>query len=297
MYMPYTKNPNMPKVRAKAVNMLQKGHSMREVARYFGVSPGTVCKWNKKAPIGGCYEIPTESSRPKSHPKAIPKDIVEKIVQLRIKTKGRCAEVIHQHLLNEGIKVSLNSVKRTLKRNGLIKKRSPWKRYHKPIERPKAFNNGDLVQVDTIHIINSRKERIYVYTLLDVYSRWVYAKAFERSNTWNSILFFKTAQKKAPFKFKCLQSDHGSEFSQHFSKRIKITHRHSRVRKPNDNAHIERFNRTIQNELLRYLPKDVKIINRQLPKYLNYYNSERLHLGLGLKTPLQVASKCFQAIG
>ncbi len=63
---------------------------------------------------------------------------------------------------------------------------------------------------------------------------------------------------------------------------------YSRIRKPNDNAHIERFNRTIQDELLTRLPKDVNIINKELPGYLTYYNTRRKHLGLGLKTPAEM---------
>lgn len=79
--------------------------------------------------------------------------------------------MVHQELLNQGIKVSLNSVRRTIDRAGLMKKRSPWKRYHAPVERPEALKPGDLVQVDTIHRMIDKKKRLYVFVLLDVYSR------------------------------------------------------------------------------------------------------------------------------
>ena len=91
----------------------------------------------------------------------------------------------------------------------------------------------------------------------------------------------------APFSIALLQSDNGSEFSRLFSQRARVAHRHSRVRRPNDNAHLERFNRTLQDELVRSLPVDVDILNRELPKYLSYYNLKRHHFGLNLKTPLQ----------
>ena len=48
-----------------------------------------------------------------------------------------------------------------------------------------------------------------------------------------------------------MQSDNGLEFSEHFAQRLKsnnIALRHTRLGRPNDNAHIERFNRTIQEE-------------------------------------------------
>lgn len=271
--------------------------STRQVAKYTGFSQSVIVKWCKKDPTGGWQIIPTKSSRPRSHPKQLKEKIVDKIIEQRLQ-HNRCSEVIHQELLNQGIKVSLSSVKRILDRNYLLRKRSPWKRYHPSTERPKIVNPGDLVQVDTIHLMKNQKERIYVFTLIDVYSRWVYARAYERANTATALHFLKLAQYYSSFPFKHIQSDHGSEFSQHFTERLKIDHRHSRVRKPNDNAHLERFNRTLQEECLDGLIVDVNIINKELPKYLKYYNNERLHMGINFQTPLQLLlSKRFQAIG
>jgi transposase InsO family protein len=285
--MPYTINPYLPKLRAKAAEMVAQGQSIRRVARYIGVNASTVSRWRKKVPSGGCHIIPTESSRPKHHPRELSENLVNRIVAIR-KEHGRCAEIVHQHLLLENISVSLSSVKRTLDRNYLTKKRSPWKRYHKSAERPAAANPGDLVQLDTIHLMESEKSRIYVYTLLDLYSRWTHAWAVKRMNARKSVRFVNSAKRRFSHDFKCLQSDHGPEFSQHFSERVGVTHRHSRVRRPNDNAHLERFNRTIQEELLDKLPRDVAVINRCLPEYLKYYNEQRLHMGINFKTPAQM---------
>jgi len=291
----YTTNPQMPRLRAKAVNMVLSGKSVSSVARYFGYSKGAVSKWVKKSPSGGVHYIPTVSSRPHHHPRELSEDVVEKIIACK-KKYNRCPEVIHQYLLQDGIRVSLNSVKRKVDQAGLTKKRSPWKRLHLSGVRPEALNPGDLVMVDTIHVMLTPKKRIYVYTLIDVYSRWCYAWATDRISARKSIEFLKRARVLAEFDFNCIQSDNGSEFSQHFSERIKIAHRHSRVRKPNDNAHLERFNRTLQEECLNQLPVSVKIFNKTLPIYLSYYNTERLHMGINFRTPNQLIN-CFQAIG
>ena len=85
-----------------------------------------------------------------------------------------------------------------------------------------------------------------------------------------------------------LQSDHGPEFGQFFVRRIRKSHRYTRIGKPNDNAHIERFNRTLQEECLDRIPTDVSAINCALKKYLKYYNHERLHTGINFLTPMQV---------
>jgi transposase InsO family protein len=291
----YTTNPQMPRLRAKAVNMVLSGRSVSSVARYFGYSKSAVSKWVKKSPAGGVNYIPTISSRPHHHPRELSEDIVAKIIECK-KKYNRCSDVIHQYLLNDGIKVSLNSVKRKVDQAGLTRKRSPWKRLHLSGVRPEALKPGDLVMVDTIHLMLSEKRRIYVYTLIDVYSRWCYAWATDRINARKSTEFLKRAGVLADFEFNCIQSDNGSEFSQHFSERIKVAHRHSRVRKPNDNAHLERFNRTLQEECLDKLPVSIRKFNQAMPIYLNYYNAERLHMGINFQTPNQLIN-CFQAIG
>jgi transposase InsO family protein len=285
--MAYNNNPYMPKVRRDAAALVHNGYTPTEVGRRFGVGSSTICKWVKKAQKYGLHPIPTQSSRPKHHPRELAEDVVQHIVTTRLKN-GRYAEVVHRQLTNEGVSVSLSSVKRTLDRKRLIKKRSPWKRWHHSARRPEALLPGALVQIDTVHRMVSEKERIYVFTLLDVHSRWAYAKAFTTNRAGNTLLFVKEAQRAAPFLFQHLQTDHGPEFGKWFVRQVKIRHRHSRVRRPNDNAHLERFNRTIQEECLDKIPANIRAINRALPKYLSYYNSERLHLGINLQTPLQL---------
>jgi transposase InsO family protein len=261
--------------------------STRKAARYTGFSQSAIVKWCGKDPTGGWRRIETESSRPHTHPRALAPALVDRIVSIRHETK-RCAEIIHRMLVREGYQTSLSSVKRTLKRNGFIPKRDGRKRWHFSAPRPYAEKPGDLVQIDTIHIVKNKILRLYVFTLLDLHSRWAYAKAYLHARGATSLAFVREAQTHAPFAFGYLQSDHGSEFSRYFQHMIGIQHRHSRVRKPNDNAHLERFNRTIQEECLDRLPKDVEAINEALPAYLDYYNTKRLHMGINFKTPAEV---------
>ena len=294
--MSYTINPQMPRIRRDAAQLVYKGWSTRKVARHFGYSQSVIVKWVKKAKIIGYHAIPTKSSRPYHHPKQISKEVVKKILEIRL-SNGRTSEVVHQELVNRGISISLNSVRRTIDRHGYMKKRSPWKRYHPHVGRPIPLKPGDLVQLDTIHRMIDEKKRLYVFVLLDVYSRWVYAWASDRMNGATSISFVIEAQKNAPFQFDMLQSDHGPEFGRWFVSQVRKSHRYTRIGKPNDNAHIERFNRTLQEECLDKLPNDVQVINCELKKYLRYYNHKRLHMGISLRTPIQLIQNRFQAIG
>ncbi|MFA7285785.1 MAG: integrase core domain-containing protein [Candidatus Paceibacterota bacterium] len=277
----------MPRIRREAADLVRRGWSARKVGRRLGFHHTAIMEWVRKSKIMGYGNIPTKSSRPYSHPKQLKEEVIIKIVKKRLE-HGRCAEAVHKQLQNDGLKVSLSSVKRTLERKYLIKKRSPWKRYHPPVERPYPLKSGDLVEIDTIHRMIDKKKRLYVFVLIDVYSRWIYAKAYERMGAKVGVRFVKEAQRHAQFNFNMLQSDHGPEFSNWFVSRIEKKHRYTRIGKPNDNAHIERVNRTIQEECLGKLPNDVKQINCELKKYLQYYNYKRVHAGINYLTPMQV---------
>lgn len=280
----------MPRIRKEAVALIAKGWSTRKVSRHTGFSQSAIVKWCAKSDKRGYGNIPTKSSRPHHHPRQLSDELVWAIFHKRLITK-RCAEVVHQELLNEGVTVSLPSVKRTLDRLGLTKKRSPWKRFHPHVNRPIAEKPGDLVQIDTIHTMQSEKKRMYTFVLIDVYSRWVYAKAYQKMNAATTLRFVREAERSASFRFSMLQSDHGPEFGKWFVEQIKKDHRYTRIGKPNDNAHIERMNRTLQEECLDKQLRTPRAFNGALKRYLPYYNTKRLHLGISLRAPQDLLTK------
>ena len=297
MYMAYSQNPYLPAVRMEAVRLVRSGWSTVKVARHLGYSQSAVVKWMQRAPSDlRARVIPTESSRPHHHPQELSADLVETIIAYR-KIHRRCAIVVHHLLRKDGYDVSLSSVKRTLRRNELTRF-SKWKKWHTYPPRPIPDTPGILVEIDTIHD-GGHENRLYVYTLLDVCSRWAYALPSLRINTHQSLQFVETARVIAPFAFSTIQSDHGSEFSKWFTKRIVergLSHRHSRVRTPNDNAHLERWNRTIQEECLSRVPRSLSSWRKEIPEYLSWYNRKRPHMGLGMKTPQEKVAELFQAI-
>lgn len=287
--MPYTMNPHLPRLRMEAAQLvLREGWSTRQVARHTGFNQSTIARWVAKAEITNRTTIPTESSRPHQHPRALSAQMVQTIVGYRSRYR-RGAEFLRFLLARDGHRVSLSSVKRTLKRQGLVYP-SHWKKWHQYPPRPLPEAPGVLVELDTIHD-GPPEGRLYVYTLLDVCSRWAYAWATDRITTHRSLRFVLAATDTVPFAIQTLQSDHGSEFSKWFTKRMVergMAHRHSRVRQPNDNAHLERFNRTLQEECLARSTRSLTAWRRAIPEYLHWYNEERPHLGLQMWTPLQV---------
>ena len=94
------------------------------------------------------------------------------------------------------------------------------------------------------------------------------------------------------FRFSMVQADNGPEFGRYFEQRLQthnIRVRHSRLGRPNDNAHIERFNRTIQEECLgNRISSNVAnaTVQAKIDQYIEFYNTKRVHLGIQLRTPI-----------
>lgn len=278
--MAYSINPNLPKARAFALRLLLVDElPLSIVANRCGVHRTTVWRWTKKwralnehrqldnpnrpsRPVGKSkleqcrWHIATESSQPHHHPWSVPDDIIRRILALRDQL-GRCAEVIWHHLNTVlAVRVSLSSVRRILRRHhcfdGARKKRV---RPDNP-RRPHVSAPGELVETDTIHHVDPRTgRRLYYYTVIDLYSRMTYvtmSTVLRQGLAAHAIL---NAQTTFGFPFAMVQSDNGPEYSRYFEhclQKVGVQTRHTRLHRPNDNAHIERFNRTTQTECIGY---------------------------------------------
>lgn len=299
--MAYSSNPLLPKARKWAILLvLRDGLPVTIAATRAGIHRTTLWRWLRKwreLGLHGNSFVPTLSSRPHTSPRRLSDVVVARIRDLRERT-GRCAPVLHALLMREGVRVSVSSVKRILKRLCLTRPTSPWKRYRPHVERPQALTPGALLQIDVVHFVHPlTRQRTYCYTLVDLHSRWAYAHLESAINQRESWRFLRAAQTAASFRFRCIQTDNGGEFGRWFGDTLRahgMTLRHSRVRRPNDNAHIERFNRTLQDECLgRCLPQKTPLsVQPRLAAWLDYYNEERLHLGIQLQTPAEMLQRC-----
>ncbi len=288
MNMTYDTNPHTGKVRLAAIRMMASGKSSREVARHYGYNQSTIVRWYaRRNETWHRKVLPTRSSRPHTSPKRTSKEIEALIIAKRKSTK-RCAEVVHQHLKRDGIAVSVSTVKRVLNRYGLLVKRSPWKKSRTYPIRPDIAVQGDLVEFDTVHLVDKYGKHSYVYTAIDVFSRYGFAMISKKANCLSTLRFLKACRAYFPFEIRCIQTDNGPEFGKHFTDNCKTMHRHNHPRSPNENGHLERFNRTIQEEMPRH--NLCLTISEDVSVYLKHYNHERLHMGIEYKTPKEMLS-------
>ncbi len=175
---------------------------------------------------------------------------------------------------------------------GKVKKVNRLKVTRKPKDF-KALYPGHCVAFDSIekHIHGSRR---YVITFEDIFTRFSFAWSTTSHASLAAKEFFELCLKIFPFSFVFVLTDNGSEFKKHFDaeiRRLHMTHYHTYPRTPKMNAHLERFNRTIQEEFVDYHISDLltpTIFNKKLMEYLAFYNTERVHFAFANKqSPVQ----------
>lgn len=317
--MSYCTGKNIEIARGKAMKMLVLDKIPANiVADRFGVHRSTIWRWHKKwkeqnsnvdlshndGVLGGFrlsgvhWCISSLPSIP-NNPHKLSDELVQLVLDVRDQLK-RCAEVVWHYVNNVlCINISLSSIRRIFKRYHIVNKTKYHKnRQYKGIPRPKVLMPGDLIEIDTIHLFNPiSKQKRYIYTVIDLYTRMAYARTYNELKPGHSVNTIIEAEAYFGFKFKMVQSDNGLEFSRYFEDRLQgknIQIRHTRLGRPNDNAHIERFNRTIQEECTGsyYLESEsIKKLDNKILTYIDYYNYHRVHLGLSYRTPSQMLQR------
>jgi transposase InsO family protein len=194
---------------------------------------------------------------------------------------GRClTDLKHRGLLPAYRRMSLYA------RSGTLKEKRYTRRTK--LRRPKGER---VVEIDTIvRFVHGMKR--YIVTAIDTETRFAFAGAYKNHSSASAADFLSKYLSLAPIP--TLQTDNGSEFAGYFDDactRLKITRYHTYPRSPKMNAHVERFNRTLSEEFIDHnrllLREDIDTFNEKLVDYLLWYNAERPHESLCLKSPLQ----------
>lgn len=155
----------------------------------------------------------------------------------------------------------------------------------------KVSSPGDLIEIDTVIRFDWNVRR-YIITAVDIHSRYAFAFCYDRALSINAKDFFKKLEKVFPYKIRAIQTDNGSEFHKYFKEHLnekRITHYWNYPGKPFKQGHIEKFNRTIQEEFIDWnsvLLENTNMFNERLGEWLNWYNTKRFHWGINLETPV-----------
>jgi putative transposase len=178
-------------------------------------------------------------------------------------------------------------------RTGRLMSREP--RQPRKKTRRKGFyptRPGELVEIDTVSIFVDGLKR-YLLTAIDLPTRFAFAYTYKSSSSANARDFLEKLKSVTPFRIQRVQTDNGHEFEKLFSQaclRENLVHYYNYPRHPQSNSHLERFNRTVQEQFAYWnidILDEPDDFNRKLMNYLIWYNTEKPHRGIGKLPPLR----------
>jgi len=286
--MAYSTNPYLAKARALALQLLVRDKlPVQTVANRCGVHRSTIWRWKQKWDRLNEHVQLENENRPDRTPGV---SFRQAALRWHVPTLSSRPHT-SPHAVSEAIGVSLSSVRRILRRYHLANGRKKRVRPDNP-HRPHATKPGELVETDTIHHVDPTSgRRLYYYTVIDLFTRMTHVILVPKLSPGLAAQAVLEAQHAWGFPISMVQADNGPEYGRYFEQRLHgkgIQTRHSRLHRPNDNAHIERFNRTIQTECIGYFwRKSVPLSHQRdtLTAYLDYYNNQRVHLGIQMRVP------------
>lgn len=282
-------------------------HGISATMEAFNVKRRTLFLWKKRLRAGGNIEILNNHSRAphRKRKRLWPIQILEEIKRLRELHpnlgKDKLYMLLRRFCSEYGLPCpKVSTIGRLIHDMGGLR-RYPRKikirfRRKNVLRKPKdlkAEYPGHVVALDTVERFVNGCRR-YIITFEDVYTRFAFAWATTSHASLAAKEFFDYCRLVFPRPFTFILTDNGSEFQKHFSEelnRLHLTHYHTYPRTPKMNAHVERFNRTIQEDFVDYHAydlMDLKIFNRKLMEWLIWYNTERPHFAFkNILSPLQ----------
>lgn len=156
---------------------------------------------------------------------------------------------------------------------------------------PKVKRPGHI-QMDGITIYINREKHLFM-SVIDVYTKLALVTKVKSLSSINARETLKQYQQQCPYHIHTVQTDNGSEFLASFHQYLdeqKIKHLFSYPRSPKTQAHVERFNRTVQDEFIKRNDEiyyDLEAFQVKLNHYLDWYNHKRPHSSLQYMSPVQ----------
>jgi putative transposase len=172
----------------------------------------------------------------------------------------------------------------------VVRERQPVKKTRRKGFYPKL--PGELVEIDTVDIFVDGLKR-YLLTAIDLPTRFAFAYTYKSSSSSSARDFLEKLRCVAPFEIARVQTDNGHEFLKHFQEacsKQSLIHYFNYPRHPQSNGHLERFNRTVQEQFAYWhfdALDEPDAFNRELMDYLIWYNTEKPHRGIGKLPPLR----------
>lgn len=317
-----TKDPAL-KLARQRLTVLQLAESLgnvSEACRRGGLDRTSFYEYKRRFQTHGIEGLKDMPPIHKTHPQTTPPEVVEKMLALSMANPTRGCVWLSDKLKLEGISVSSPTVQDLLIKNGmgkrydrllkleeqaarealeltaeqvaLIEKNNPcFRERHVESSRP-----GELLSQDTFYVGRLKGVgRVYLHVVVDTYGSYAFgflhiSKQPEAAVAvvHNDVLPF---YQEREIDVAAILTDNGREYcgtDRHpyelYLQLNDIEHRTTRVRRPQTNGFVERFNRTVLDEFFRTafrtkFYESVEELQADLDQWLVYYNTERPHHG------------------
>ena len=192
-----------------------------------------------------------------------------------------------------------------------ILKRLELNRLTKPMEKEKRkiikTRAGQLGHIDCHHlaksVLSGQSVKLYLVCVLDDYSRLAWAELVEDITAltmmFATLKCFNYLYSQYQIKFEEVLTDNGPEFGSRYTQNkspnpfermlveMAIKHRYTRPYRPQTNGKVERFWKTLEDDVLAETSFETKDnLKQEILDYLVYYNEHRPHQSLDNKPPV-----------
>ena len=282
----------------------EHGNNCSLASRHFGIGRMTLHRWLKRFNRFGVIGLNEQSRKPKRLRRPMtPWPITARVVELRKQYPAWSKHKLAAILKREGLTASASTVGRILKRKGLIDKKLSKKR-RKAALRPKARfprglrinQEGQMIQMDTKHIMLLGGRRFYQFTAIDVLGKRKVMRVYPSESSRNGALFLKECLVSFPFPIQAVQTDNGAPFLKEFDKLCKelsLPHYFIYPRQAKQNTYVEISHGADEREF--YKQGNVCSILPEMQKSIkgweDTWNYFRPHEALGQLTPDEYSRK------
>ena len=292
-----------PAIRAQ---LAASNESVAVLAKRFNLAPNTVRKWQARTDFNDrshtAHNLQTTLSSAQEH-------IVIYLRKHLLLPLDDLLSVTREFLCPE---VSRSGLNRCLRRHGVGNLRDMTRSQdNKPkYQRFKDYPIG-FVHIDIKYLpqMADESKRKYLFVAIDRATRMVCVQLRESKTAKDAREFLKFVTERFPFEIKKVLTDNGKEFTNKvfgynatnkthefddLCLSLGIEHRLTRVRRPQTNGMVERFNGRIADILRTHHFQSGKELEHTLLRYVNLYNNHLPQANLNCRTPYQVMYEWYE---